>query len=84
MATESTVTDRPLTQLEQYQLQLDLEEARNNGQLVLEAKRAKLEAIKLAKETLVENSRSKPVDSRDISASDIVSFANTLMNYVNS
>lgn len=68
----------------QQQLQLDLETLRGNNQLVLETKRAKLEAIRLAKEVLIENARSKPVDSRDVSASDITNFANVLINYVNS
>jgi len=64
------------------QMQLDLEAARHANQLALEAKRAKLEAVRLAKEVLIENARSKPVDSRDVTAQQITAFADTLTNYV--
>lgn len=46
-------------------------------------KQARLEAIRMAKETLLENARSKPVDSRDVTAADITAFADTLLAYVN-
>lgn len=42
-----------------------------------------MEAVKLAKETLIENARSKPVGERDITAADITAFADTLVNYMN-
>lgn len=45
-------------------------------------KQAKLDAVRLAKEVLVENARSKAVDSRDVTATDIITFATTLMAYV--
>lgn len=48
-----------------------------------QAKQIRLEAIRLAKETLIENARSKPVDSRDVSAADIQAFAQTLVSYIN-
>lgn len=44
---------------------------------------ARMEAVKLAKETLIENARSKPVGERDITAADITAFADTLVNYMN-
>ena len=50
----------------------------------LEAKRAKLEAIRMARETLTENNRSKPADSREVTAADITTFAASLITYVNS
>jgi hypothetical protein len=65
------------------QFQLDLENARHANQMAAQAKQAKLEAVRLAKETLVENARSKPVDARDISAADITAFAAALEAYVN-
>jgi hypothetical protein len=71
----------------EQQAQIDFqnatEAARHANQLELEARRAKLEAIRLAKETLIENARSKPVDSRDVSAADIQAFAQTLVAYIN-
>jgi len=64
------------------QFQLDLENARHANQMAAEAKRTKLEAVRLAKETLIENARSKPVDGRDVTAADIAAFAQTLVAYV--
>ena len=47
-----------------------------------EQKRARLEAVRLAKETLIENARSKSVDERDVTAADITAFAATLVAYI--
>jgi hypothetical protein len=63
--------------------QLQLENTRNANQLASEAKRAKLEAVRLAKEILVENARSLPADSREVTAAAVTAFATTLVNYVN-
>lgn len=71
----------------EQQADVDLNEAREAGrrahELAMEARRAKLEAVRLAKETLIENARSKPVDARDVSAADIQAFAQTLVSYIN-
>jgi len=67
----------------QLDIQLAVENARHANQMAAEAKRAKLEAVRLAKETLIENARSKPVDSRDVVAADITTFAAALIGYVN-
>ena len=64
------------------QQQLALESARHANQLAAQAKQAKLEAIRLAKEVLIENARSKAVDSRDVAAADITAFAQTLVAYI--
>ena len=66
----------------QIDIQLAVENARNAAQAAMEAKRAKLEAVRLAKETLIENARSKPVESRDVTAADITAFAQALVAYV--
>lgn len=65
------------------QFQIDLENVRQANQIALEAKRAKLEAVRLAKETLIENRRNMPVDQREVSAADITAYANTLVSYIN-
>jgi hypothetical protein len=65
------------------QFQIDLENQRHTNQLASEAKRAKLEAVRLAKEILVENARSLPADSREVTAAAVTAFAATLVNYVN-
>lgn len=67
----------------QIDMQNAMEAARHANQLELDARRTKLEAVRLAKETLIENARSKPVDSRDVSAADIQAFAQTLVSYIN-
>ena len=60
-----------------------MEAGRHANQMALQAKQTKLEAVRLAKETLIENARSKPVSERDISATDVTAFADTLVAYVN-
>jgi hypothetical protein len=71
----------------EQQAQLDLQvaiiNAQTQGQVTVQLKQAKLEAVRLAKETLIENARSKPVDSRDITAEEITQFANILVSYIN-
>jgi hypothetical protein len=66
----------------QLDIQVAVENTRHANQLVLQAKQAKLEAVRMAKETLVENARSKPADSREVTAADIATFATTLTAYI--
>jgi hypothetical protein len=67
----------------QVDIQIAIDAARTAGQVEADARRAKLEAVRLAKETLIENRRNLPVDQREVTAADITSFANTLVAYVN-
>jgi len=43
---------------------------------------ARIEAVRFAKETLVENNRTKSVTERDVSAEDITVLADALVNYM--
>jgi len=52
------------------------------AQIVLEKRRAKLEAVRLAKEALLQNKLSQPVDSREVTAADIQAYAETLVTYI--
>ena len=52
----------------QVDMQVEVENARHANQVALQAKTAKLEAVRLAKEVLIENARSKAVDARDVAA----------------
>ena len=61
-----------------------LEERRSRNEAENESKRRKLESVRMAKDVLLENSRSKPVDSREVTVDDIISFAQTIENYVKS
>jgi hypothetical protein len=63
---------------------LALEEQRSKNDAENESKRRKLESVRMAKDVLLENSRSKPVDSREVTVEDIISFAQTIENYVKS
>ena len=47
------------------------------------AKQRKLEAVRIAHTTLLENKRNLPVEQRQITPSDITAFADSLNNYVN-
>ena len=71
----------------EQQNKLEFQEAREAGrrthEIAMEQRRARFEAVRLAKEILVENARSKPVDARDVNASDITNFAATLNQYIN-
>lgn len=67
----------------QADIQIAVENARHANQLELQARQAKLEAIRLAKETLIENARSKPADSREVTAADITAFADALVASIN-
>jgi hypothetical protein len=61
-----------------------IEDNRSSNIAAQEAKRAKLDALRMAKDILVENARSKPVEERDITADAVVAFATTLVAYANS
>lgn len=67
----------------QVDIQLAVENVRHANQMAAQAKQAKLEAVRLAKETLIENARSKPVDAREVTAADINAFAEFLAAYIN-
>lgn len=67
----------------QVDIQTAVENVRHANQLESEAKRAKLEVVRLAKEILVENARSLPADSREVTAAAVTAFATILVNYVN-
>ena len=67
----------------QVDIAIAIETSRSAQAAVADAKRAKLEAVRIAKEVLLENARTKPVDARDISAADITAFADSLVTYVN-
>jgi hypothetical protein len=71
-----------MTLTEDQQFQIYLENTRHANQMTAEQKRTRLEAVRLAKETLIENARNKPVEESAVSAADITAFAQELTNYV--
>jgi hypothetical protein len=69
-------------QAAQQAMHLEAEKARREHEQEMEARRAKLELIRLAKETLIENARNKPVGDAAITAAEISAFAQELTNYI--
>ena len=43
----------------------------------------RMDAIRIAKEILMENDRNKPVGERGVTASDITTFADSIVAYAN-
>ena len=43
----------------------------------------KMEAVRIARDVLMENDRNKPVGDRGITAADITAFAQTIEQFVN-
>ena len=73
----------------EMQTQVDMQSAIENNraanQAESEAKRAKLEALRIAKEVLVENRRTKTAaEATDINDADVTNFAAALVSFVNS
>lgn len=42
----------------------------------------RMEAIRLARDILMENDRNKPTGERGISAADVTTFADAIVNYI--
>ena len=73
----------------EIQAQVDMQNATENNraanQAAAEAKRVKLEMVRMAKEVLAENRRTQAaVDATDITASAVTSLATDLTSFVNS
>lgn len=69
----------------QVDMQAAIEANRAATQAAQEAARAKLEAVRMAKDILVENRRTKPAaEASDITVAAITTMANELASYINS
>lgn len=60
-----------------------LEKERQLNLSEIEKRRFRMEALRMAKDVLMENARSKPVDSREVTVGDITNFADSVITYVN-
>lgn len=67
---------------EQHVRALELSAKNQEQQMALVVQQARIEAVRMAKETLIENRRNKPVGERDVTAADITAFADTIVSYV--
>jgi len=69
----------------QVDMQNAIEDNRSTNQSAQEAKRAKLDTLRMAKEILVENRRTQAAaDATDITASAVTTLAGELDTFVNS
>lgn len=76
-----------LTAEQQSQIDMNaaMEANRAATQAAQEAARAKLEAVRMAKDILVENRRTKPAaEASDITAAAVTTMADELAGYINS
>lgn len=71
-----------MTITSEQQFQLDMERERNTYLTSSEGKRIKLEAIRVAKEVLIENARSTPIKEEGVSAEEIINFAQKLIVHI--
>tara|TARA_R110000744_G_scaffold106094_2_gene202263 strand:- start:2975 stop:3220 length:246 start_codon:yes stop_codon:yes gene_type:complete len=62
--------------------QLALETFRASTQAASDTRTAKIEAVRMAKDVLMENNRSKPADSRELSSAEITTFATALLTFI--
>jgi hypothetical protein len=65
------------------EIHVTLEQMRLENANALERQRGRLEVIRLAKETLIENARNNPVGEAGVTAAEITAFAQELNIYVN-
>jgi hypothetical protein len=68
---------------QQAEQQKEMELSRRNHETQMESRRLKIDMIKVATDTLSSNAKSKPADERDITALDIKTFADELIEYIN-
>ena len=71
-------------QLEQIEFTRAMNAAQQEQQLAGDRRRTKLELLRTAKEVLVENSRNKAIDEREVTSEDIINFASAMETYVDS
>lgn len=68
----------------QVDMQAAIEANRAATQAAQEAARAKLEAVRMAKDILIENRRTKPAaEASDITAAAVTTMADELASYIN-
>jgi len=63
--------------------QATLQAAQIAAQAELQSKQVRLSAVQLAQSTLIANRNNQPVDAREVLASDITAYAESIVSYVN-
>jgi len=80
---ESQQAAQAALQTAQAASQAEIQAAQAAASLALHAKQAKLSAVQIAQTTLLANRSNQPVDAREVLASDIIAYAESLVAYVN-
>lgn len=73
-----TKEDIQAQQAAQIASQQQAEAIRREHEKDMEARRTKMELLRMAKEIVVENARNKPTQEANVTAAEIVAFANEL------
>lgn len=71
-----------LTPEQQAEFDASVQATQHAQQVQLENNRARLEAVRIARETLTDNRRTMPADTPGITAAEITAFADTLVTYI--
>jgi hypothetical protein len=65
-----------------HQRQMEIEKERSDAQCRADLLRNRMELLRTAKEVLIENKKNKPVNDREVTEEDIVTFATSLEKYI--
>ena len=60
----------------------ETDNSRRQHELIMESRRIKLEMVRIASETLLDNAKSKPTSEREVTAENIKTLANELSQYI--
>jgi hypothetical protein len=67
----------------QIAIQTAIEDKRHENNIAMINKNQKFETLRMAKDILIENSRTLPVESRQVTTANVIVIANELLNYSN-
>jgi len=67
----------------QVDVQIAIEDKRHELNIAIINKNQKFETLRMAKDILIENSRTLPVESRQVTTANVITIANELLNYSN-
>jgi hypothetical protein len=71
------------TQKAQAEVIAAAEADRREYEVAAEQRRIRLEMVRTARETLIENKRNLPVSERQITEDEVIAYAETLINFIN-
>ena len=67
----------------QVDVQIAIEDKRHELNIAIINKNQKFETLRMAKDILIENSRTLPVESRQVTTANVITISNELFNYSN-